>query len=81
MGEAGAPGKGPVLGGGHCGGNRWCAEEATYRSTDGRTSSPLEVYQRGYGRCGEESTLLVTALRSVGIAARQVYVPWWSRLR
>ncbi len=58
--------------------NRWCAEEATYRSTDGRTSSPLEVYQRGYGRCGEESTLLVTALRSVGIAARQVYVPWWS---
>lgn len=58
--------------------NRWCAEEATYRSTDGRTASPLQVYQRGFGRCGEESTFLVTALRSVGIAARQVYVPWWS---
>ena len=50
--------------------NRWCAEEATYRSTDGRTASPLQVYQRGFGRCGEESTFLVTALRSVGIAAR-----------
>ena len=36
------------------------------------------MYQRGFGRCGEESTFLVTALRSVGIAARQVYVPWWS---
>lgn len=58
--------------------NRWCAEEATYLSTDGRTASPLQVYQRGFGRCGEESTFLVTALRSVGIAARQVYVPWWS---
>lgn len=58
--------------------NRWCAEEATYRSTDGRTASPLQVYRRGFGRCGEESTFLVTALRSVGIAARQVYVPWWS---
>ena len=38
----------------------------------GRTASPLQVYQRGFGRCGEESTFLVTALRSVGIAARQV---------
>jgi transglutaminase-like putative cysteine protease len=58
--------------------NRWCCEEATYRSTDGCTSSALEVYRRGYGRCGEESTFLVSALRSVGIAARQIYVPWWS---
>lgn len=58
--------------------NRWCAEEATYRSTDLCTASPLTVYRCGYGRCGEESTFAVTALRSVGIAARQVYAPWWS---
>lgn len=58
--------------------NRWCAEEATYRSTDLRTASPLAVYTCGFGRCGEESTFAVTALRSVGIAARQVYAPWWS---
>ena len=58
--------------------NRWCAEEATYRSTDDRTASPLAVYRCGYGRCGEESTFAVTALRSVGIAARQVYAPRWS---
>lgn len=58
--------------------NRWCAEQATYRSTDDRTAAPLSVYQCGYGRCGEESAFLAAALRSVGIAARQVYAPWWS---
>ena len=58
--------------------NRWCAEEVTYRSTDERTASALSVYRRGYGRCGEESTFAVNALRSVGICARQVYAPWWS---
>ncbi|MCH5352680.1 MAG: hypothetical protein J1E06_04350 [Acutalibacter sp.] len=58
--------------------NRWCAEEVTYRSTDDRTASALSVYRCGYGRCGEESTFAVNALRSVGICARQVYVPWWS---
>ena len=58
--------------------NRWCAQHVTYRSTDDRTSSPLAVYRRGWGRCGEESTFTVNALRSVGIAARQVYAPFWS---
>ncbi len=58
--------------------NRWCAEHVTYRSTDDRTASSLAVYRCGYGRCGEESTFAVNALRSVGIAARQVYAPWWS---
>ena len=30
------------------------------------------------GRCGEESTLAVSAMRSVGIPARQCYVPRWA---
>lgn len=58
--------------------NYWCAKEVTYQSTDDRTLSAAAVYQRGYGRCGEESVFTVNALRSVGIAARQVYAPWWS---
>lgn len=58
--------------------NRFCAEHVTYRSTDERTASALAVYQCGFGRCGEESVFAVNALRSVGIAARQVYAPWWS---
>ena len=58
--------------------NYWCAEKATYHSGDDRTLPALTVYKRGYGRCGEESVFLVNALRSVGIPARQVYVPRWS---
>lgn len=58
--------------------NNWCYEQATYRSTSERTASPITVYKGGYGRCGEESTFLTTALRSLGIPARQVYVPRWS---
>lgn len=58
--------------------NRWCAEHVTYQASDDRTESPMAAYYSGYGRCGEESVFAVTALRSIGIPARQVYVPWWS---
>ena len=58
--------------------NNWCYEQATYRSTSLRTASPMTVYRGGFGRCGEESTFLTSVLRSVGIPARQVYVPRWS---
>ena len=58
--------------------NYWCAEHATYEATDGRTASPMTMYRSGKGRCGEESTFAVTAYRSVGIAARQVYTPRWA---
>lgn len=58
--------------------NFWCCENVTYQSTDERTLDALSVLRRGFGRCGEESTLLVSALRSLCIPARQVYVPRWS---
>lgn len=58
--------------------NYWCAENMTYRSTDVRTISALDAYRSAYGRCGEESTLLVNALRAVGFAARQIYTPRWA---
>lgn len=58
--------------------NYWCAENVTYKSTDDRTSSPLSLLKCAYGRCGEESTFAVTALRSMGIPARQIYTPRWS---
>lgn len=58
--------------------NYWCLEQMTYQSTDERTMSPLTALRSAYGRCGEESTFTVTALRSVGIPARQIYAPRWS---
>lgn len=58
--------------------NHWCHEKATYQPSDGRTHSPLQTVYTAIGRCGEESTFTVAALRSVGIPARQVYTPRWA---
>jgi transglutaminase-like putative cysteine protease len=58
--------------------NHWCHEMATYAPSDARTSSPLATIRKGLGRCGEESVLTVSALRAVGIPARQVYTPRWA---
>lgn len=58
--------------------NHWCHEKVTYTPSDERTSSPLASVKTAYGRCGEESTFTVAALRSVGIPARQVYTPRWA---
>ncbi len=58
--------------------NHWCHEKVTYTPSDIRTSSPLASVRTAYGRCGEESTFTVAALRSVGIPARQVYTPRWA---
>lgn len=58
--------------------NHWCHEKVSYQPSDARTSSPLATVCNALGRCGEESTFTVTALRSVGIPARQVYTPRWA---
>ncbi len=58
--------------------NHWCHEHVAYQASDSRTSAPLATYKKGYGRCGEESTFTVAALRAVGIPARQVYTPRWA---
>lgn len=58
--------------------NHWCHQYVNYKGADGRTSSPLATLKTSYGRCGEESTFLVSALRSVSIPARQCYTPRWA---
>ena len=58
--------------------NHWCHEHVSYRGSDSRTSAPMATIKTSWGRCGEESTLLVTALRTVGIPSRQVYTPRWA---
>lgn len=58
--------------------NHWCHEKVVYAPTDSRTASPLALISAAAGRCGEESAFLVTALRAVGIPARQVYTPSWA---
>lgn len=58
--------------------NRWCQEKVAYQPSDSRTSSPLATILSARGRCGEESTLVVAALRTAGLPARQVYTPRWA---
>ena len=58
--------------------NHWCHEKVTYQPSDIRTSSPMATILSARGRCGEESTFTVAALRAAGIPARQVYTPRWA---
>ena len=58
--------------------NHWCHEKLTYKPSDARTLSPLSCAKSTLGRCGEEATFTVAALRAVGIPARQVYTPRWA---
>ena len=55
--------------------NHWCHEKVVYRPSDARTSSPLASVKTAYGRCGEESTYTVAALRTDGIPSRQFILP------
>lgn len=58
--------------------NYWCQEKVSYQPADSRTSAPLSTMLSARGRCGEESTFTVAALRTAGIPARQVYTPRWA---
>ncbi|MDR0756829.1 MAG: transglutaminase-like domain-containing protein, partial [Tannerella sp.] len=58
--------------------NHWCHEHVVYTPTDMRTIAPLAIVRTAWGRCGEESTFTVTALRAAGIPARQIYTPRWA---
>jgi hypothetical protein len=58
--------------------NHWCHEKVSYQPSDIRTSGPISTILSARGRCGEESTFTVSALRAAGIPARQVYTPRWA---
>ncbi len=58
--------------------NHWCHEKVIYKAADIRTSAPMSTILSARGRCGEESTFTVAALRTAGIPARQVYTPRWA---
>jgi len=58
--------------------NHWCHEKVAYQPADIRTSAPMSTILSARGRCGEESTFTVAALRAAGIPARQIYTPRWA---
>ncbi len=58
--------------------NYWCYEKATYIASDMRSLAPSGMCRSARGRCGEESIFAVSAMRSVGIPARECFVPGWA---
>ena len=54
--------------------NHWCHEHVTYKPSDARTSSPLASMRTATGRCGEESTFTVAALRKAVLLRCQMRI-------
>lgn len=58
--------------------NLFLGERVGFKPTDRRSQGPLTTLSCGFGRCGELAILAIDAMRSVGIPARGVWVPFWS---
>ncbi len=61
--------------------NKWLSKRVKYSPTDPRDLDPISILKRGFGRCEEVNVLYIAALRSVGIPARNVWVPAWRHTR
>ncbi|WP_031480228.1 transglutaminase-like domain-containing protein [Maridesulfovibrio frigidus] len=57
--------------------NLWCFSKTGFKSTQRWDQNPLMTINRGWGRCEEAVIFTVSALRSVGIPARQAMAPAW----
>jgi hypothetical protein len=58
--------------------NRWCGEHVGFKPTQRRDQGVFETLASGYGRCEEMMIVHISALRSVGIPARQTWTPFWA---
>lgn len=59
--------------------NRWVSEKAALAATEPRDQGPLAVLASGKARAEEMALLYVSAARSIGLPARLVRVPYWTR--
>ena len=55
----------------------WCAQKVTFKPSAPWDLDPISLIKLGWGRCEEQSILLIAALRSVAIPARLAFVPAW----
>jgi hypothetical protein len=58
--------------------NRWCGDHVGFKPTQRRDQGVFETLASGYGRCEEMMIVHISALRSVGIPARQTWTPYWA---
>ncbi|MBN2542316.1 transglutaminase domain-containing protein [bacterium] len=58
--------------------NRWCGERVKFQQTQRQDQGVFETLRSGYGRCEEMMIVYVSALRAVGIPAREAWTPYWA---
>jgi hypothetical protein len=56
--------------------NHWCNEKVTYQPSGMRNTGPVSTILSAQGRCGEVSIFTVASLRTAGIPARWVCIPF-----
>lgn len=49
-----------------------------FETGEARNESPFDTLRSGHGRCGEETIIYLSAVRSVGIPARDVFTIRWA---
>ncbi|HHS50662.1 MAG TPA: transglutaminase domain-containing protein [candidate division Zixibacteria bacterium] len=58
--------------------NYWCGERVKFQQTQRQDQGVFQTLSSGFGRCEEMMIVHVSALRSVGIPARQAWTPYWA---
>ena len=58
--------------------NYWCGERVRFEQTQRQDQGVFHTLSSGYGRCEEMMIVYVSALRAVGIPAREAWTPYWA---
>ena len=58
--------------------NYWCGERVRFEQTQRQDQGVFHTLASGYGRCEEMMIVYVSALRAVGIPAREAWTPYWA---
>jgi transglutaminase-like putative cysteine protease len=58
--------------------NYWCGERVGFKQTQRQDQGVFHTLSSGYGRCEEMMIVYVSALRAVGIPAREAWTPYWA---
>jgi len=58
--------------------NYWCGQRVRFEQTQRQDQGVFHTLASGYGRCEEMMIVYVSALRAVGIPAREAWTPYWA---
>ena len=58
--------------------NYWCGARVGFKQTQRQDQGVFNTLSSGYGRCEEMMIVYISALRAVGIPAREAWTPYWA---